>query len=729
MRRRHRLSRILAVVKWVWRVVRIPFLVLARLLVLPLDLAFLLFDLFFVNAKKTRLFEHDCRGVFGRGSRTCGPVRKYINGFLFKLICRDVRFSERHPVPICAAGEQTKIYFARGAFTFVLLCAIGAGAAWGIISFWPELSPGARTKADLEKLLAERVSAATTALAEQDYQEALSLFQDALRLDPNNTGLRYQAGLCLEQMGQPRKAVEYFAGAAQGENAHPQAVGKMALYYYSKGSIGLAGEYARQAVELGADDGPTLAIAADLDAWSGEVETAQSRLDAAIARAPDSDAVRLAQAHSLTLQGKLTEAGQVLDSIPDDTEMGIVAGVYRLALLYQQGQPDEALSQLEAVADRYANVAWPSLLLIDFQFVAGRRADALRRGSAVEEKFYDSPGVQLALAQILAKHGDYDDALSLALACTKELGLASRANVLLGNMYMQRGFNREAMNCARRALRSRPDDLSTLLLAGRAALAMGDTTEAIMRFGRAVEVMPRAARAYYWLARAHAADGQLPKALEHLANACALSPDSGRFRHEYGVALIAAGQKEAALEQLTQAAELLPNPYEAYTTLGLLAHENGQVDDARKYYLMAVDASPPQAVTASNNLAQMLLAEDRDLPVAIAMAYCAYANSVGPARGHTADTFAVALMKAGYAARAVNVAREAARAQPHDPGRQLRLGIAEAAAGNPELAAAAWARAIQLAPDSEAAQQARGLLQQSAVRGQGAQPPSAPPQE
>ena len=94
---------------------------------LSVDCLFLAFDVVAVNLKKTGLFKEDCRGGIGNEGR-CRPCRKYTNLWLFRLICRDVRFPSEIPLPGCAARDGVRIYFLRSVGGALLILALLCGA-------------------------------------------------------------------------------------------------------------------------------------------------------------------------------------------------------------------------------------------------------------------------------------------------------------------------------------------------------------------------------------------------------------------------------------------------------------------------------------------------------------------------------------------------------------------------------------------------------------------------
>ncbi len=675
---------------------------LARVILLPVDLLFLAFDVLFVNLKKTRLFANDCRGPYGLPGGPCPPVQKYTNRFLFRLVCRDVCASAEGGPLMCGAARSARVYVARGILVVLLAGGIAAGVGWAVIRFWPSLETTARDPALLARLVAERRQQAQTALEAGNYTEALTAYQGALALQLDNKELRYEVGRCWEALGEPETAMACFREAAEGDDAWAPAANALARLCYERGDVGLAGTYAARAVELGADDGPTRAILADHYLWLGDRETAALHLDAALARTPDHDVVRLVRARSLILDGQLDAADGLLRSIRKDSKVSLLAEMHGLDLLWKRGRRSEAIEAMQQLAREHPKLAGPSLLLVDALFSVGQRREALAETKGLEERFPGSPAVLFRLASILAKHGADGRAIQVAEGCEGDPEFSQAAGILTGNVYLRLGLPELAQAGARRVLAQEMNHVPALLLSARAALAQGDADEARRRAAAAVQAAPQNANAWQLLANAQTASGDAAGALESLARACKLSPEAGDLRQEHGLALVAAGRNAEAREELLKAAQLLPMPYHVYTTLGILAQQEGDRAQAEQYYGKALQAAPEQAAVAANNLADMLLAQERDLPLALAFAYLAYTHSRGtPQEAEVADTLAHALIKMGYPLYALAAARLAAGAKPDAADRQFRLGLAEAAAGNTEAAVAALARARAQSPEAE----------------------------
>jgi len=206
------------------RVLSVPARWLAHVLMLPVDAAFLLFDLFWVNLKKTPLFEEDCRGMYPEGGGPCGPAEKYTNRFLFRVVCRDLALSDVEARPICRAGDRLRIYFIRGLFAGLLVTALVVGLACAVVVLWPTPTTNVPTPEERQAAAAQSVRAGEAALAAGHCQEALDCFLEALQALPADARVRYKAGLCYEELGETARAAECFVEAARGDSAYAPAV-------------------------------------------------------------------------------------------------------------------------------------------------------------------------------------------------------------------------------------------------------------------------------------------------------------------------------------------------------------------------------------------------------------------------------------------------------------------------------------------------------------------------
>jgi tetratricopeptide (TPR) repeat protein len=325
-----------------------------------------------------------------------------------------------------------------------------------------------------------------------------------------------------------------------------------------------------------------------------------------------------------------------------------------------------------------------------------------------------APELKLALAHTLHGYGAQGFALRLAEELSKSTSpnVGPAADLLAARIFVGLGLLEPGSHHLQRVIRERPTERSALILASRVALGRQEAATARGYLQTVLEENPEDAEATYLLGTSYLQSGDLADAAELFANARELNPDNGFYHYGYGQAVQGQGRKEDAKAAYEKALEHLPRNYEILTRLGLLAHEQEDYEEAAKHYRLAVAVAPDKAFVASNNLAELMVRKRENPPLALALAYTSYANSPRELKGATADTYARVLIEVGNPAAAVAPARLAAALDRTKPGRLLRLGVAEMAAGNEEDALAALKGVMESDDTPEAKESAAKLIKQ-----------------
>lgn len=695
--------------RWIMRTLRGLARVLGFALLFPIDCLLCLYDVIAVNLQKTGWFKYDCREP-GEGDEVCRHCMKYTNRWLFRLICRDIELPDGSRTPLCGAREEVHIHAVRGFFAAVTMLALFVGSLAAVVLLWPELNPPQQDTKAVQRLLQERIKLAEAAFSEGNYEKALDLYRRALDQE-DRPELRYRAGLCLEELGKRQEAMKQYSRAVQGENPIPEAAQELSVAAFENGRFLEAGRLATEALGGDIDDAVLHAIQAEACQLRGETDRADSHLSKAKAATSDDPLITLARARILSHRGKLEEAEKCLEAVEGDLSSSLPASLCRAELYWQRGKHEKSISEVKSVVDSHPETAGGHVLLVKLLLSAGRTEEALSQAESIREEYSFVPGLQLRMAQLLHNHGQAGLALELALDVQDEEGMKRSAHLLAAQIYQSRGLPRRALHHATTALDEAPDDEQALLLAGRAAMSMGKLGLAQEHFKDGTEVAPEDPRPHHLLARALIANEETKDAVKSFKKACELAPDSGELRYDYGKALIQAGRQQAAASQLQMAARQMSNPHGPLTRLGMMAQERGDTEAAIDYYSRAVGSDPRRAIVASNNLAALMLQEDKNKAMALALAYIARANTASSSTAeHAVDTLAQALIQTGNASTALVPARQAAEANPEDPSRQLRLGMAELAAGNRKKARGALQQAQKLAKTDKTRNRAKKLL-------------------
>jgi tetratricopeptide (TPR) repeat protein len=700
---------------------------LARIAVFPVDCMFCVYDVFAVGLRKT--------GALGKNRKcyrdgVCRSVRKYTNEWLFRLVVCPKADAENET---CRATRGAPVYLLRGILGLTVFALVVVGVVLGTGLYWSRRGvDGARaggTGARDDRAIAELE--ACMALADQarstgNYSAALHQYHKALQLSPGLKEAEFRMGLCLQKMGNEAIARKYFRRASSGPSGVPDAAARLADSLYRIGQVVPASEAAERAFKLGAKTAPIHAMLAELALIKDDMEGAQEHLSRAVKRNSQDEIVRTVRVKMLLRRGKIREAL----SFMDDVEKPISLPTWRLCriwLLQYQGKPEEAYSRLKQLLEEYTGSALAHVWMVELLFAGGEHEKAIAKTRDLTRSFPMPDEQKLRLARVLQSYGQAGHALELALDLTRSTEAGESAHLLAGDIYMDEELPLRAQWHATRALDINPGEPHALTLAGRVAYAEGQHMEARRNLKTAVERAPGYAPAHFMLGLTEYAIKDLSLAAASLKRACELAPEVGEYHYYHGRALAGSGQEEEAAAELTRAAELMGDPHLAWTDLGMLAEKRGDAEDAMRFYRKAVEANPARAVVAYNNLASHLLSTNRTIPLALALAHTAQALSSTSHQGATSDTYAEALVRAGFAGAAVRPARLAAAAHPESAAIQIRLGLAEAAAGNRERAISILERAEQLATTEQMQARATELLRQVKAKPNGA--PSTEPDE
>jgi len=689
----------------------------AHVVMLPFDLVFLVFDFVAVNALKTKLFRRwrrRRRRTLPSGEVLCRPCAKYTNRFLFRMICKDVSLAARQP--ICTAkGKRPKKYLLRGATASIIVLAGLAGGVWLLVSLWPRMGPEDADRQDYIRLIQSRLASANSSLDAGDYETARALYKRVVSDVPDLAEANYKLGICCEKLGDIENALRYYGAAARAKTPPPGAVERVAYLLFSQGDLSEATRYAQTAIELDPACALAHAVLADQKTREGDLDKAQDALNPALANAPDDPLVKVVLARLLFAQGKLEEAENILTAIPQQSPLSLLAGVRLADVHLKANRPEQAVETLRGLVANNPDRPGLVIALLNALFLAGRPDEAYKETEDALTTFYEDCGAKLGIAKLLRMYGRQGRALQLALQCTRKGTHAAQAHVLAADIYLEKGLPELAEQHANSALELNPQHRTALLYLGRALLAQGKREAAISVFETLTETHPEESQGWTWLGvslrnagRPHEAEAPLRKAIE-------LQPNSARLYEELGRALIDQGKVAEGEKCLERAVELSPALFTAHTRLGMLAEERGERAEAAHHYEAAISAAPSLAVVASNNLANILLSENRNLPLALAMSHFAFNAPQSHAyRADTAETFAHALSKMGYVRNAETIARYAVRLAPEKAETHYRLATVLEQLNKTEEALAECRKALELNPNFEGAQEARKLLEKLA---------------
>ncbi|MCY3590927.1 MAG: tetratricopeptide repeat protein [Acidobacteria bacterium] len=436
-------------------------------------------------------------------------------------------------------------------------------------------------------------------------EPALACYREAHALDPESFAWAYYLGVLA-------------AGAGDIETARPAF---------------------RRALELRADDAPTLVRLADLELEHGQVDEAEL-LYVRAAVVDDSAAVAYGMGRVAEERGEYAEAiAQFQRALTLQPRASVIH--YNLGQAYRElGEFDRAE---EALARSGPNrVAMADPLMHELTTLAIGALPHLDRGHAA------------------AREGRLADAESAYRQAVAADAASVRAHESLATLLVRRGDPEGAIEHFGVAVRLDPENAQAQSDLGLLLAELGRNDRALEHLGRAVELDPGNGEARLGLGAVLAQTGSFEEAVVELLAALGQVPESRRTpRLHFGLAeaLVRTGRLEEAVPHYARARELDPGQSLAWLREATVLMGLGRFADARATLdeRLRVDSTDGRA---AHSLARLLAGSPdrtlRDGPRAMAIAGALLqADNAAP----NAETAAMALAEVGRFEEAVSIQR------------------------------------------------------------------------
>ena len=332
-----------------------------------------------------------------------------------------------------------------------------------------------------------------------------------------------------------------------------------------------------------------------------------------------------------------------------------------------------------------AEAAWEAALNIDPNSVAA--LDWLAKGRISRGEFASAidllrgvprdENLTLDLSVAYSRAGLFDDASDILKTALAQSPGSVRLASALASVYVQSHRNQEAESVLRKSLEAHPGDTGTEILYLRLLVLQGNSATARPLAKRLLTEQPKSFDALYLSGILEREAQEYSSAIAHLNAAAALDPNHYDVRYHLGIALFRSQQIEAAREQLEKAVQLDPSEAEAHFQLAQVLRALGQTDEAQTQL----------------KVYQQRMQELTKRTLAISKA------------GQAAQS-----VKAGDAATAAALYREAIEAQPEDAILQYNLGLALERMGDASAERTALEAAVRLKPGFAEAENQLGYV-------------------
>jgi len=409
-------------------------------------------------------------------------------------------------------------------------------------------------------LKAEAIRRGDDLVQKQQYVEAVSAYQSAVKNAPSDAGLRLKLAAAHRLAQQWSQAASEAVAAAdlQPENREAQVLAVAGLISENK-FVDAADRIAR-VLKSDPDNAGALVLFANAKARLVTVTWALVKLEEAMRLGRDVEAARLqlrpetSQSDDRAAEEAFRKALQIAPKMPE-ARLGFAS------FLWAAGRLDKGADVIKEAADDDPGHAFLGRALGLFYASRGRDAEAekyLKGAASTGDR--DS---QLVLADFYGQRNRGEETLpmldKMAAGDDPDGGAALRA----AEIEFRLGRRDQAMKRAEKVLARDPRSARALRIKAQALLAAKDFSQATRIAGAAVAAEPGSRDGRLVLARSLAATGDLEHAFDEFAEARRLSSRDAEIAKELTRLALTLGRDQVALEFAGEAVRLSPNDRDA----------------------------------------------------------------------------------------------------------------------------------------------------------------------
>ncbi len=260
-------------------------------------------------------------------------------------------------------------------------------------------------------------------LEQQKYEDAESLFVEALRRSPNDERAQWGYAEVMWQRGQHAAAIQQMSKAVELSGANPAWLVRLGQMYLEEGDLVHAKEKADLALRSRRDDPTAWALKADVHRHSGELEDAICCYQRAMVYRPDWPEVQVTVAELYCKLKRPQRALATLDRMSDqrsETQQPPRSYLVRSQALADMGEHEAAMMCLRTASGRIA----PDQSEILFQFAQQQ----MQLGDLVEAR--------VCLGRVLQREPNHSGAQHLQMELDRQFsgGVGPKIPAMMANV-------------------------------------------------------------------------------------------------------------------------------------------------------------------------------------------------------------------------------------------------------------------------------------------------------
>jgi tetratricopeptide (TPR) repeat protein len=451
---------------------------------------------------------------------------------------------------------------------------------------------------------------------------------------------------------------------------------------------------------------------------------------------------------TLIRQGKRAEAAEVNNEILKENPKDADAKSLAATFLLDQGDVNNALTQLQAVVTSSPDNAVAHFELGRAYLASGRPDGRESARQQFERAISLQPTLlqpRIGLAELQVMHAEYQASLDTIQQILQRDPGNVAAKVIQSEAYVGLKKFEDSKSLLSGMLKTNPSSPEVYYQIGKAALAENKPKDAEVAFQRAYELNPVNNQALLGVVESEIQQGQPDKAMSILQNEAKKAPNrldiplllgttakrEGKYQDAMGYfnrvlngldkksktradlyiqiadCYRLAGDRNNAVANLQKAREIFPESEIVLEDLGIVMDEAGQSKEAREAYEACLRVDPNN-FRVLNNLAYLMAQTNADLD--LALNYAQKAKGLNPNLSEISDTYGWILLKKGLAEQAIPVFQDLVSRVPTNASYRFHLAKAYAQKGDNVKATGELREALKHSPQHSEQQEIQDML-------------------
>ena len=426
------------------------------------------------------------------------------------------------------------------------------------------------------------------------FDRALELYDEAIRLNPERGETYFDKGVLLLNLKRPVRAEAVFAqGIAHEPESH------FGYFYQGKALEAQekrteAKEAYRQAIERAKRFEPAYQALLKLYEFDADLQEAIQLYEQFVSSVrPRDETFRKDFVRFLVKQKDYERALDILEQMIVDEPQDVKVQIQRALVYVEMKESHRAVTELEGILQAHPSelrvrdyLGW---LYEQIDDVEGA-LDAYRTNIDLDATFYDS---RIHLGILLYRLTRYDEAVQ---HLTQAAGLKPsnpETHLLLGLSYLQADEFEQATSAFEKGLEFHPDDENLRFNLGAAYDKLDRFPDVVREMEAVLALNPDHTDALNYLGYSYADRGiNGDEAVELTRRAVALKPDNGAYVDSLGWALFKVGRVAEALQEIQRAAELVKDDPVIFEHLGEIYLIQEHQDAAKAAWIRALELDP-----------------------------------------------------------------------------------------------------------------------------------------